>query len=136
MIKFRSKILYIFRGLPGSGKSTAAKKVGCIVVEPQDNWATRDGQYNWTKEETMVATGRSISLVESIMKLEYDVAIAEILPQLKDLDPYLDLADYYKYTPRIYDLKITIDEAFSRNTHDVPKAHLQEYARMWEDYSI
>lgn len=130
----RTKILYIFRGLPGSGKSTAAKKIGCIVVEPQDQWATRNGTYYWIKEEAEIAAEKSAKLVECAMNIQYDIAIAEVLPKLKYLDPYLYLAKKYDYKVKVVDMKISVEDAFKRNTHDVPKDSLQEFLDEWEDY--
>ena len=41
------KILYIVRGIPGSGKSTFAKTLGGIHIEADQYFVDGDGNYNF-----------------------------------------------------------------------------------------
>ena len=130
----RTKILWIYRGLPGSGKSTAARKHGCIVIEPQDQWATRDGVYDWREEEALIANNNAKDMVGRLMSLGYDIAIAETLPKKEDVHAYIELAEYHSYEVRVNDIKVTIDVAFERCVHGVPMEHLERMQKVWEDW--
>lgn len=128
-------MLYIFRGLPGSGKSTAANALGCIVVEPQDHWSHRHGKYRWIADEADEASSRSLWLVEKLMQLEYDIAIAEVLTKLDHVEPYLELARDHGYMYEVKDIYITIGDAASRNTHGVPEEHIKKMLEEWEPFT-
>lgn len=130
----RTNKLYIFRGLPGSGKSTEAKKIGCIVLEPQDNWFIQNGKYKWIKEKAHVAENNSILLLQCIMNIGYDVAVAEILPRLEDIYKYIDVAKSFNYNYEVIDLKISPQLSYERNIHNVNFEDIKHYDEIWEDW--
>ena len=130
----RSKILYIIRGLPGAGKSTEAHKIGCLVIEPQDHYSTQAGKYKWRIEEIEMADKAALEMIRTAMEHELDIAIAEILPKLDDIAPYLRLAKEYGYTAKVRDLKISIEESARRGTHKVPEADTTQMFAEWEDW--
>ena len=130
----RTKKLYIFRGLPGAGKSSKAHKLGCLVIEPQDQYSIQDGKYKWRVENIGDADMAALEMVKTAMAHELDIAISEVFPKLKDIKPYLSLAEEYDYTVEVQDLKITIEESERRGIHKVPKADTAQMAADWEDW--
>jgi len=137
VIKNRTKRLSIYRGLPGSGKSTKARESGAIIVEPQDQWACQEGDYalDLTYGEWDMTMAKSYRLVDFLMREGYDIAVAEVLPKLEDVDPYLLLAHIHGYNVDVVDLHCeSLDINESRSTHDVPLWRLQVFQEAWEDW--
>ena len=127
----RSKILYIYRGLPGSGKTTLAGTIGCIVINPCDDWGNQAGHH--ALDEQMIDTARtqSLGLLDYLLHNEYDVAVCEVLPNLEYLVPYLDIAAHHDYQVNIVTLKISPEESSSRNTHSVGDTLVAFYLDQW-----
>jgi len=132
----RKPVLYIFRGLPGAGKSTAAAHPGCLVISPQDMYATRGGVYRYCHGQDVAALGWATRLVEVAMKARVDLAIAEVLPRREDVEYWVNLARRYVYDVRVHDLYITPALSYSRNTHNVPRPVIESMARAWEPWEI
>jgi predicted kinase len=130
----RTKKLYIIRGLPGAGKSTEANKLGCLVIEPQDQYSIQNGKYKWRIEDVEEADWAALEIVKTAMVHELDVAIAEVLPKLKDIEPYLLLAEEYDYTVEVHDLKISIEKSRDRGSHNVPEEDTTQMFAEWEDW--
>jgi hypothetical protein len=128
----RSKILYIFRGLPGSGKSTIASTLGCMVHEPQDHWHTQNGLYLYDQNQCETASEKSLYLVDFIMKSGYDLAIAEVLPNFTSLMSYFHLATIHKYEMRITEIIISEETSKNRNRHNVKHEDIARFSSTWE----
>ena len=126
--------LIIFRGLPGSGKTTIANQMGTIVLSPADMYSVRDGEYKWTPEYSEKGKKFFNKIFDLCLKEKIDITIAEVLPTLESLYKYIDKAKEYDYDVEVRDLKISVDESFKRNTHGVPKEHIQIMSELWEDY--
>ena len=127
-------ILNIFRGLPGSGKTTDANKTGTLVISPSDMYSMRNGKYQWCKEYEDQCQDWSIEILEFCIMHEIDVSIAEVLPTIESVKFYTELAEEKGYTVKVYDLKISVEESLKRNTHNVPIEHIQAMAESWEDW--
>jgi tRNA uridine 5-carbamoylmethylation protein Kti12 len=134
----RSKILYIFRGLPGSGKSSFASTLGCMVHEPQDHWHTQNGLYLYDENQCEIASKKSLYLVDFIMKSGYDLAIAEVLPNFISLMQYFQLALNHEYEMRITEILISEETSKNRNKHNVKHEDIARFTSTWEsnDYIL
>lgn len=114
--------LYIHRGLPGSGKSTAASKRGCFVISAVDMYCMKDGEYQYTNDSRLPAHELAFTLAYRIMQSQADLAMAEcFLDQHGTLFPYLGLAMNMGYELDVTDHIITPEESMERNTHGVPE---------------
>ena len=82
--------LYIFRGLPGSGKSTAAKMLGIPHAEA-DMFFMRDGQYVFDASLLGAAHAHCKRTVE-LMLDDGDAVVSNTFTTMKELKPYLELA--------------------------------------------
>ena len=127
----RSRILHIYRGLPGSGKTTLADKIGCIVINPCDDWGNQAGCHALNEQMIEAARIKSLGLLDYLLRNEYDVAVCEVLPNLEYLLPYLDLAEQHTYQVNIVNLKISREESSSRNNHSVGNKIIDFYLDQW-----
>lgn len=134
----RTRILTIFRGLPGAGKSTEARKLGCPIIEPHDHWAYQDGVYTFTEETASqlrpIALRKALIVLETYCRLGYDVAITEVFSALSDMVPYIRRVLKWSYEVRVIDMKVDVKTALSRNLHEVPLDVLHRMEDSWEDY--
>lgn len=74
----------IYRGLPGSGKTTAANKLGCLVLSPLGMFAMEGGIYAYSErmhwENRKRARDVFLHILRSSLACGFDVAVAEVLP--------------------------------------------------------
>lgn len=129
--------LHIFRGLPGSGKSTAARKLseetGALLIEP-DAFLVHNGKYDYTPEryhEACISACQIICMIDLWMGC--DVVYADVLPCISDVCRVIASAGAQKCY-KIHDLKITVEESLKRNRHNVRKEDIERMAREWEDW--
>lgn len=126
-------MLHIYRGLPGSGKSTAARKHKAPVREA-DNYFIRDGVYNFDPTKLGAAHLQCQNLVEDdLMKYGFAV-VANTFTRYREMKPYIDMASrlWIPYEIHdIYDGGLTDEELAARNVHGVP---LDVITRMRQRY--
>ena len=96
-----TKMLYLIRGLPGSGKSTMAKTMseafGCVIWEA-DHYHMLDGEYRWRAETQGIAHKWCQGGVRACMELGHkNVIVSNTSTTEKEMKPYLALAEEYGY---------------------------------------
>lgn len=133
-MKKRTKKLYVFRGLPGSGKSSTARSLGCLVIEP-DSWHVQDGKYQWDTDNRQKALRKAWNVLESAMENGFDVAVAEVLHKKNMVVPLLQIASRHGYETIVFDIKITAEESKKRNIHGVDPNDIDMLEREWEDWN-
>ena len=111
------KILYLLRGLPGSGKSTVADQLAQVVYEA-DMFFMKDGEYQfdpaklgaahqWCQESTRQ------SMINGISR----IAVANTFTVEWEMQPYIDMAAMHGY--RVVSLVVE-NRHGSRSIHNVP----------------
>lgn len=129
-------ILHIIRGLPGAGKSTKARRLGCLVIEPEDNYATQDGAYVWRKR--FIRDGRIdrapaeqflIEVFSAAARAGCDIAVAEVFPVIPLA--LLAAAMDRKYEIRVTTIQISPELSAKRNTHRVSLPTCRQMASKW-----
>lgn len=87
--------LLVFRGPPGSGKSTAARvaeaDLGFTLVEA-DMYFMHDGTYRFAPEKLPTAHAWCLGEVIRLLKEGRDVAVANTFVRVCDFTPYLQAA--------------------------------------------
>lgn len=122
------KKLFLIRGLPGSGKSTFAKELvgdDFLVCEADKFFYDREGNYNFDASKLRDAHEHCRNLVETYMKdslindqFYRQIAVSNTLTQEWEMEPYLELAEKYKY--RVFSI-IVENRHGSENIHGAPK---------------
>jgi len=92
------KILYIVRGIPGSGKSTFAKTLGGQHYEADMYFISEDGEYQFDFSKIKDAHQWCQGMVQSDMILEYPkIVVSNTSTQEWEMVPYFVLAEKYGY---------------------------------------
>ncbi len=135
-------ILTIFRGLPGSGKSTMAsslaKKTGAMVIEP-DALLVVDGVYAYSERRYREAV-KTCELILRYVGMGWmgaDVIYADVLPTVADVDRVIKSYRFEgdeRFIVKVISLATTADDAILTNRHNVAEEDVRRMERDWEAY--
>lgn len=133
--------LIIIRGLPGSGKTMQARAIqetfGTIIIEP-DALLVQDNKYRYTAERYGDAKKRCMEMVQTCALMGADVIYADVLPTVADIDEVISAycAGWAKPDITVMEQpRISTDESFRYNEHDVRREDIERMAATWEDYN-
>lgn len=135
--------LTIVRGLPGSGKSTYARKLsaesGTILIEPDALLVSRD-DYDYTPDRYAAAIRDCIRMSRIAANFGADLIYADVLPTIIDVEQLVRSilsecgAGIYAY--RVIDMPhLTVEESVTRNQHQVLRDDIERMAAAWEPWS-
>jgi predicted kinase len=132
----QKKILYILRGLPGSGKTTLAKSLlgqgGTMHAADDYFYEQGNGTYLFKASELKTAYTQCQGRVQADMMLEVPViAVHNTFVKLLEMEAYLRMAEIFGYTPIV----ITCESNFG-NSHGVPDEKVSQMLENWEDSRI
>lgn len=131
------KLLYIVRGIPGSGKSTIAQKVCQKVFEADQYFYSFDRDlkkvvYKFDPTKISAAHRQCQKNVENSMKdCVLEIAVSNTFTQKWEVVPYIELARKYGYDVQI----ITVQSNF-QNVHNVPEESIQRMKKRWENFTL
>ena len=124
------KVLYIVRGIPGSGKSTFAKTLGGQHYEADMYFINENGEYNFDVTKIKDAHKWCQSFVETNMVLEYPkIVVSNTSTQEWEMEPYFKLAKEYGYKT----FSIVVENRHGgTNEHGVPEDKLEQMCNRFE----
>lgn len=124
-----NKVLYIIRGVPGSGKSTIAHKLTDYVAEA-DMFMFENGEYKWSKDKLHMAHKKCEELVEQYMiENKNKIAVSNTCIKVKEMKPYLKLAEKYGYSVEIIELN-----GGYKSIHNVPETTMERMKQTFQPY--
>jgi len=128
------KILFIIRGVSGSGKSTFAKKIvghDFLVCEADKYFIDKEtGEYKFDFSKIKDAHKFCQDTVETYMKdslvndqFYREIAVANTFTQEWEMEPYFKLAKEYGYTV----FSIVVENVHGgKNIHNVPEDKIKQ----------
>lgn len=112
------KELFIVRGIPGSGKSTMAKKLGGVHFEADMFFITKDGEYKFDPKRIKLAHVWCIKSVEDAMVNDNPrIVVSNTFTEEWEFLKYEELAKEYGYT--VFHLVVE-NRHGGKNSHSVP----------------
>lgn len=116
------KILYIVRGIPGSGKSTFANSLDCPVFEA-DMYFMNDGEYKFDMSKIKLAHNWCMIQTQKAMVDDLPkIAVSNTFTQEWEMETYNKLAKENGYTV----FSVIIENRHGGvNEHGVPEDKLQ-----------
>lgn len=121
--------LTIIRGLPGSGKSTYAKKnFNCLILE-NDMFHMHDGVYDYSKDDMPFAINWCISMCEQALLRNMDVVVCNTFTKRIFVENYKKMAERYGANFSV----IRMANDFG-NIHNVPLSVLESMKNNFDDY--
>lgn len=122
------KELILLRGLPGSGKSTFAKRI-CNQHVETDMFFTEGGEYKFDASKLKQAHEWCQWKTENWMKMRYHIVVSNTFTQEWEMEPYYKLAEQYGY--RVHSI-IMENRHNGVNEHDVPEDKLEQMKKRFE----
>lgn len=122
-----SQCLVIIRGLPGSGKSTMAKAIGCVHFEADMFFVNANGEYKFKKEMLPHAHDWCHRMVQLSLERGVSVVVSNTFTTFGEMGKYLQLCLSSNIPAVIMEAK---DEF--RNTHGVPAEVIEKMKARWE----
>lgn len=127
--------LYLVRGLPGSGKSTFAKRLlttrshDTVHYEADDYFVGEDGEYRFDPKKLPMAHQRCFENTLIALSQGFDVVVSNTFTQLWEMDKYLDISTVNDVEVEIWVFAMT--ESFG-SIHGVPEDTLKKMRDRWQ----
>lgn len=124
-----NKILYIVRGLPGSGKSAFAKCIAPVHFEA-DMFFMNDGEYKFDFDKIKEAhRWCQESTRDAMASGSPKVAVSNTFTQEWEMKPYYEMAEKYGYV--VFSV-IVENRHGGKNVHGVPETTLDNMRKRFE----
>lgn len=124
------KVLYIVRGVPGSGKTTLAKKLTANVFEADHYFYDNDGNYNFIPSEIKEAHKECQQFVGYAMESGIEkIAVSNTFTQEWEMEPYFELAKKHGFNV----FTIVVENRHGGlNQHGVPEDKIEQMKNRFE----
>ena len=123
-------VLHLFRGIPGSGKTTAAMRLFPQVVRfENDMFCERDGKYQWSKERVKESIDWCISSVKNALDNGMDVCVCNTFTKKRYIAAYEKIALERGAKFEVY----RCNGGFN-NTHRLSLGMVESFKKAMEDW--
>ena len=124
--------LILIRGLPGSGKTTLAKKLekthpNAVHLEA-DMYFMKDGKYEFNAAILPYAHKWCADSARIFMDNGKDVIVSNTFSTNKEMKPYVEHAQKLKIDIKVYRMK-----SFFGSIHDVPEETIEKMRKRFEN---
>lgn len=122
-------MLYLVRGLPGSGKSTFSKTLGGIHIEADQYFVDIEGNYNFDGSKIKLAHEYCRAQTGAWMKTDGlqvnvdKIVVSNTFTQEWEMEPYYELAKKYGY--KVFSI-IVENRHEGTNVHGVPEEKIEQ----------
>ena len=121
-------MLHIYRGLPGSGKSTAARKLGILHLEA-DMFFVRNGVYRYDRNLINAAHDWCFSLFKAAVYTKTDVVVSNVFAKREHIQLY---TNYAKKQGMAFEV-VQFCRSFG-SIHNVPETAMEKFSQQWETW--
>lgn len=133
------KIVYILRGLPGSGKTHLAQsmRVGHpdVALVSADYFFIKDGWYHFDPRDLPQAHAVCLGQFLSRLSMGKSVIVDNVNSRIWGYQNYITIAQMFGYEVHILEIECpdqeTLERFHSRNVHGVPLLSME---RMWDQW--
>lgn len=131
--------LYILRGLPGSGKSTFARKLAgslqkCVICSTDDYFINDAGQYVFNGRDLSKNHQKNLNNARIHLFLEYDVIVDNTNIHEEHFRPYIEAANYYGAKVVVVRFDANVEDCVARNIHGVSEYKIRKMAAGFKAY--
>jgi len=127
-------VLTLIRGIPGSGKTTLARKIvsktGARHFEADMYFEDDNGHYEYDRNKIHLAHKWCQHQTELALINGQDVVVSNTFTRIKEMQPYIDMADKHDAS-----LKVITSSYPGKSIHSVPDNVIQLMKDRWEDYN-
>ncbi|WIC39330.1 AAA family ATPase [Pseudomonas phage vFB297] len=127
----QEKIMYIIRGLPGSGKSSLAEILYNKTWESgrqasiceADDYQMEFGKYVWKAERVVESHKKCMDKARRSMEIGLDaVIVSNTSSREREVAPYIDMAEEFGYTV----ISLIVENRHgNKSVHDVPESTME-----------
>ena len=136
------KILYVMRGLPGSGKTKRAKElVGDGIIHSVDDYHIKDGKYEFDIDNLRKYHYLNfMASVESMKKGITPIVIDNTNITASNCRNYVDAGRTYGYEIQVVEPNtpwaFNLEELVKRNTHEAPREVIEAMLFSYEEVQV
>lgn len=125
------QVLKLVRGIPGSGKSTYAKKFPQYAHFEADMYHIKDGVYDWKPENQKAAHAWCLASAEQALKEGNDVIVSNTFTKLWELEPYFEMG--IRNGLGYYDILVETMRGNFGSIHNVPEATMDRMRHNFDE---
>lgn len=132
-------LIYIYRGLPGSGKNTHAEEQDIEhIIDSDSYFVGENGEYEFVPEKATEAHASCFrQYLQLLPQAEHidSIAVCNTNTTRAEYTPYVQAARAFKLGDRVRLIHCDCSVATSvrRNIHDVPRETIEQMAERWEE---
>jgi predicted kinase len=129
-----AQTLFVFRGLPGSGKTTLARQLDLDVFEA-DQFFMEGGIYRFDPSKLPQAHAECQRQTLECLEAGKSCVVSNTFTQRWEMQPYIEMAeqtDTRLSVISLFDGGCTDEQLAERNTHGVPLQAIQAMRNRWE----